>query len=105
MDKLTTEYEPNEPRFNNVYLRNNLPKVTDRAYIINKVCEPIETHWMPLHVNGSNMIYFDSFRFEHIPKEIIKLIINKNVITIIYRIETNDSVTCEYFYTGFINLC
>ena len=30
----------------------------------------IETHRIALHVNGDNMTYFDSFRVEHIPKEI-----------------------------------
>ena len=51
----------------------------------------IETHWIALYVNGNNgsasydVIYFDSFRVEHIPKDIEKFIGNKN-ITNLYRI-------------------
>ena len=33
------------------------------------------------------IIYFDSFRVEHIPKEIKKFIGNKNTITKIYSIQ------------------
>ena len=45
----------------------------------------IGTHWIVLYVNGNNIIYFDSFGVEHIPKEIKKFIGKKNVITNIYR--------------------
>ena len=36
------------------------------------------------------IIYFDSFGVEHIPKEIKKLIGNKNIITNICRIQVYD---------------
>ena len=38
-------------------------------------------------MNGNNVIYFDSFRVEHIPKEIKKIIGNKNIVPNIYRIQ------------------
>ena len=45
----------NEPKFNGVYSRNNLPKVRDEAYVINlDEYESIETHWIALYVNGNN---------------------------------------------------
>ena len=44
---------------------------------------------------------FDSFGIEHIPKEIKKLIENKNIITNIYRLQAYDSIKCRYFCIGF----
>ena len=41
----------------------------------------IGTYLIALYVNGNNATYFDSFRVEHISKEIKKLIGNKNIIT------------------------
>ena len=58
---------------------------------------------MVLYVNDNNVIYFDSLRVEHIPKEIKKIIGNKNIITNIYRIQAHDSITCGYFCIGFID--
>ena len=53
-------------------------------------------------MNSNNFIYFDSFGTEHIPKEIKKIIKNKNIVTNIYRILAYDSI-CRYFCVGFIN--
>ena len=85
------KYYQNEPKFNGVYSRNNLPKIKDGAYVINlDEYESIGTHWIALYVNANNIVYFDSFRVEHIPKEIKKFIGNKNIITNIYRIQAYD---------------
>ena len=60
-------YYQNEPKFNSVYSRNNLPKIKDRTYVINfDEFKSIGTHWIALYVNGNNMIYFDGFKVEHI---------------------------------------
>ena len=53
-------------------------------------------------MNANNIVYFDSFGVEHIPKEIKKFIGNKN-ITNIYRIQAYDSIMCRYFCIGFID--
>ena len=73
----------NEPKFNGVYLRNNLPKIKDGAYVINlDDYKSIVTHWIPLYVNNNNNVtYFDSFGVKHILKEIKEFIGNKNIIT------------------------
>ena len=63
----------------------------------------IGTHWKNLHVNHTNVIYFDSFRIEHIPKEIKTFAGNENIITNIYRIQTCNSIMCEYFCLEFID--
>ena len=58
----------NEPKFNGVYSRNNLPKIKDGTYVINlDEFKSIGTH---LYVNRNNIIYFDSFGVEHIPKKL-----------------------------------
>ena len=58
----------NEPKFNGVYSRNNLPKIKDGAYVINLVeYKSIGTHWIASYVNTENVIYFDSFGVEHVP--------------------------------------
>ena len=59
---------------------------------------------MPLYANNKTVTYFDYFGVEHIPKEIIKFIDNKNMITNIFRIQAYDSIMCGYFCIGFINL-
>ena len=44
-------YYQNEPKFNGVYSRNNLPKIKDEADVIN--CDEfksIGTHWIDLYV-------------------------------------------------------
>ena len=53
--------------------------------------------------NNNSVTYFDSFRVEHIPKEIKEFVKNKNVITNIFRIQAYDSIMCEYFCIGFID--
>ena len=55
------------------------------------------------YVNGNNVIYFDNFGVEHIPKEIKKFLGNKNIITNISRIQAYDSIMCGCFGIGFID--
>ena len=89
---------------NGVFPRNNLSKIKDEAYIINLgEYESIGTHWIALYIIDNNVTYFDSFGVEHIPKEIKKIIENKNIITNIYRIQAYDSIICEYFCIGLID--
>ena len=54
-------------------------------------------------MNGTNIIYFDSFGVEHIPKDFKKFIGNKNMITNVYRIQAYNSIICRYFYIGLID--
>ena len=50
-----------------------------------------------------NVTYFDSFGVEHSPKQIKTFINNKNIKTIILRIQAYNSVMCGYFCIEFIN--
>ena len=64
-------YYQNEPRFNDVFSKNNLPKkINDGAYVINlDIYADVDTHWIALFCNKNNVIYFDSFDVEHVPEE------------------------------------
>ena len=99
----TQKYQ-NEPRFNDVYSRDNLTKIKDGAYVINlDEYSDIGTHLVALCVNNNDVTYFDSFCVEHIPKEIKEFIDNKNIKTNIFRIQAYDSTVCRYFCIGFID--
>ena len=74
-------YSQNEPRFNGVFLRNNLSKtIKDGTYVINlDEYADVGTHWIALFCNRNEVVYFDSFGVEHIPEEIKEFIGNKNI--------------------------
>ena len=113
-------YYQNEPRFNGVYSRDNLPDIIkDGSYVINlDEYSDIGTHWIVLYVNNNTVTYFDSFGIEHMPDEIKNFVNNKNIIANIFGIQAYDSVMCRYFciaiidfmfkgnsLTDFTNLC
>ena len=92
-------YYQNEPRFNGVYSRDNLPdEKKDEAYI---TCfeeyADIGTHWIALYMNGNAVTYFDSFGVEHISKEIKKFIIGSTITTNIFRMQAYGSLMRRYF--------
>ena len=95
----------NEPRFNGVFSRNNLPKkIKDGAYVINlDEYADVGTHLIALFCNRNEIVYFDSFDVEHVPEEIKEFIGNKNTKANIFRAQANDSVMCGYFCSGFID--
>ena len=99
------KYYQNEPRFNGVYSRDNLPKqIKDGAYVINlDEHKDTGTHWIALFCNRNEIVYFDSFGVEHIPEEIKEFIGNKNIKANIFRVQANDSIMCGYFCIGFID--
>ena len=110
-----SEYYSNEPKFSGVYSRDNLPKINKKgAYVINlDEYENTGTHWIALFIKTNEVIYFDSFGIEHIPKEINKFIRseelgsavgnNKKIKANIFRIQAYDSIMCGYFCIEFIN--
>ena len=92
------KYYQNEPRFNGIYSRNNLPRqIRDGAYIINlDEYTDLGTHWIALFCNRSKIVYFDSFGVEHVPEEIKEFVRNKNLKANIFRVQANDSIWCGY---------
>ena len=99
------EYYKNEPRFNGVCSRNNLPnKIKKGTYVVNlDEYENKGTHWVALFVKPKYAVYFDSFGIEHIPKEINKFIDSNDIKSNIFRIQAYDSIICGYFCIEFIN--
>ena len=58
-----------EPKFNGVYMKDNLHKIRVEAYIINlDEYESIGTNWIVVYVNGDNVTYFDRFGVKSIPE-------------------------------------
>ena len=87
-----------EPRFNGVFSINN------GAYIINlDEYAEVGTHWIALFCKENEIVYFNSFGVEHIPKEIKEFIGNKNIKANIFRIQEKNSTMCGYFCIGFID--
>ena len=107
------KYYKNEPRFNGVFSRNNLPKsnfiecnsikkIKDGAYIINlDAYANVGTHWIALFCKKNEIVYFNSFGVEQIPEEIKEFIEkfpgNKNIKANIFRIQENNSIMCGSF--------
>ena len=95
------KYYQTEPRFNDVYSRNNLPKnVKDGAYVINLYeYADVGTHWIALFCKRSEIVYFDSSVIE----EIKNFIGNKSIKAIIFRVEAKYSIMRWYCNIGFID--
>ena len=84
-----------------------MPKtIKNGAYIINldKYAD-VGTHWIAFYVKKNEVMYFDIFGVEHVPKEIKRFIGHKNTKKKI-RIQADNSVMWGYFCIGFIDfLC
>ena len=98
------DYCKNEPRFNGVYSRGNLPQsIKKGTYVINlDEYNDIGTHWIVLYI-CNNCIYFDSFGVEYISNEIKQFIGNKDIINNIFRLQAYDSIMGGYFCLAFID--
>ena len=100
------KYYRNEPRFNGVYSRNNLPeKIKDGTCLINlDEYVDVGTYGTVLFCYRSEIFYVDSFGVEYVPEKIKEFIENKNIIANIFEVQTNDSIICGYFCIGFIDV-
>ena len=87
-----------------MYSRDNLPKIIKNgAYVVNlDEYADIGTHWIAFYVKNNEVIDFDSFGVEYVPKEIKRFIGHKNKKTNIYRLQAHKSIMCGYFCIKFI---
>ena len=99
------KYYQNYPRFNGDFSRDNLPnKIKGTASIINlDKYEDTGTHRIALFCRRNKIVYFNSFGVEHVPKEIENFIEHKNIKTNSFRIQSSNSIMCEYFCIEFID--
>ena len=76
-------------RFDGVYSRHNLPKIIKHGvYLINfDEYADVGTHWIAFNHKNDQIIYFHSFRVEHVSKEIENFIGHKNIKANIFRIQ------------------
>ena len=97
------KYYQNEPRFNGVFSRNNLPlKIKDGAYVVNlDEYADVGTHWIALFCNRNETVYFDM---------VLNMFLKKlnNLLGIkaanIFQVQANDSLMCGYFCIRFIDV-
>ena len=84
-------YYQNEPRFNGVYSRDNLPdKIKDGAYVIN--------------LDGYSVLGLSTFQKKKTKKKNNKRYAGKfTIVTNIFRTKACDSVMCGYFCIKFID--
>ena len=102
------DYFKDVNEFNGIFSRNDLSNLKKGAYVINlNHSENTGKHWVIIFVKKGEVVYFDSFGAEYIPKEIIKRIEhsslgNKIIKTGIFRIQDNNSIMCDHFCILFI---
>ena len=56
-----------------------------------------------MYIEDNEVIYFDSFGVEYIPKEIKKFTKQKSIKTNMFRIQAYNSIMCGYFCILFID--
>ena len=60
------------------------------AYVINlDEYADVGTHWIASFCNRNEIVYFDSFGVEHVPKEVKEFIRNKSIKPNIFRVQAN----------------
>ena len=95
------KYHQNKSKFNGVYWINNLPEIKHRAQARNfDEYKSIGTQCVTLYVKANNIVYFDSFGVEHVPKEFKKPWEAKILYQI--SIEYRHAIR-QYFWTDFID--
>ena len=86
-----------EPNFNGIFSRDNFPRITDGAYVINRSAKQSKgTQWVLLFIDRNTVVYFDSFSFENISQEVLSKIKEKYITHNISRIQDYVSIMCGF---------
>ena len=59
-------------------------------------------HWASLFINRNTAVCFESFGIEYIPQEVLNKIRDKLITRNIFRMQSDDSVMCEFYCIAFI---
>ena len=104
------KYYENEPKFNVVFSRDNLPKTKNGTYVINlDEYADIGTHWIALFCRKTEVEIknyrnkFDSFGLEHVSEETKEFVGNKSIKANIFRAQANYSIMCGSYCIGLID--
>ena len=96
------KYYQNEPRFNGIFSRNNLPKkIKDGAYVIN--LHEYADVGTPYFATEVKLLISIVSVLNIFLKKLKNLMGNKNIKANIFRVQANNSVMCVYFCNGFID--
>ena len=72
-----------------------LKTIKNEAYVIDlDQYANVGTHWIALYVKNNEVIYFDSFGVDHVPKEVVHFIGHKDIERNIFRIQADNSIMC-----------
>ena len=99
------KYFNDESRFNGVFLRENLSRIKDSAYVINLGDKQSKgTHWVSIFIDRNTNVLFDFgiIREEYISQEVLSKIKDKSIAHNIFRIQSDDSITCGFYCITFI---
>ena len=74
-----------------------------RSYAINFDYKQSKgTHWVSLFIDKNTAMYFDFLGIEYIPQEILSKIKDNFITHNIFRIQSEDSITCGFYSVVFI---
>ena len=89
--------------FNIVFPRGNLPRIKDIAYIINLDNKQRSSrHWVSLFINKNTTGYFDYFRIEYIPQDVLNKFKDTSVINNVFGIRSDNPIMCVFYCIAFI---
>ena len=98
-----TNYFNYELWFNDVFSRNNFPRIKDGAYVINLNDSKSQgTHWISLFIDRNITLYFDFFGIEYLLLEVLNNIRDKSITHNIFRKQDNESIMCRFHCFAFI---
>ena len=98
------KYYKNEPRFNGVFSRNNLPKkIKDGAYVTNLDNMQMQAHIGLLYFVTEMKLFILIVLVLNIFLKKLKNLFEIKTKTNIFQVQANDSVMCGYFCIGFID--